>query len=131
MTNASQEIDSIIDGLGGWRGARLAQLRASIRRASPTLVEEVKWKKPSNPAGVPVWSEGGIVCVGEALKNAVRLTFPKGAQVDDPAGLFNARLDGNATRAIDIHEDEPVDEAALAALIRGAIAVNLAKPPKG
>ena len=125
--NASHEVDSIIKGIRDWRGKTLAQLRASIRRASPSVVEEVKWKKPSNPAGVPVWSSDGIVCIGEALKNAVRLTFPKGALIADPKKLFNARLDSNATRAIDVREGESVDDAALAALIRGAVRLNGSK----
>ena len=127
MGNASREIDSIIKKLPDWRGKTLAQLRASIRRASPSLVEEVKWKKPSNPAGVPVWSQEGIVCVGEALKNAVRLTFPKGALIADPKKLFNTRLDSKSTRAIDVREGEAVDEAALAALIRAAAKQNASK----
>ncbi len=102
VTNASQEIDSIIKGLGDWRGETLARLRASISRASPEVVEEVKWKKPSNPAGVPVWSHDGIVCIGDALKNSVRLTFPKGPLIADPKKLFNARLDSKTNRAIDV-----------------------------
>jgi hypothetical protein len=125
--NPSQEIDAIIKKLPDWRGKTLAQLRTSIKRASPSVVEEVKWKKPSNPAGVPVWSHEGIVCVGEALKNAVRLTFPKGALIADPKKLFNTRLDSKATRAIDVREGEAVDEAALAALIRAAVKLNVAK----
>jgi hypothetical protein len=127
MSNASQEIDSIINGLRDWRGETLGRLRASIKRASPSVVEEVKWKKPSNPAGVPVWSREGIVCVGEALKNAVRLTFPKGALIADPRQLFNARLDSKATRAIDVREGESVDAAAFAALIRDAVRLNVSK----
>ena len=121
---ASREIDAIVTGIGGWRGETLAVLRALIRAADPAVIEEVKWKKPSNPAGVPVWSRDGIVCVGEALKNAVRLTFPKGALLADPKKLFNARLDGNSNRAIDFHEGEKVDGAALAALILEAVRVN-------
>ena len=127
MGNPSQEIDLIIKKLPDWRGKTLAQLRASIRKASPSVVEEVKWKKPSNPAGVPVWSQEGIVCVGEALKNAVRLTFPKGALIADPKKLFNTRLDSKSTRAIDVREGEAVDAAALAALIRAAVKLNVAK----
>ena len=127
VTNASLEIDSIIKELGDWRGETLAQLRASIRRAAPGVVEEVKWKKPSNPAGVPVWSHDGIVCIGDALKNAVRLTFPKGALVVDPKKLFNARLDSKTNRAIDVREGEPFDDAAFAALIRDAVRLNLSK----
>jgi hypothetical protein len=125
--NPSQEIDAIIKKLPDWRGKTLARLRASIKKASPSVVEEVKWKKPSNPAGVPVWSHEGIVCVGEALKTAVRLTFPKGALIADPKKLFNTRLDSKATRAIDVREGEAVDEAALAALIRAAVKLNISK----
>lgn len=99
VSNASEEIDAIIKKLPGWRGETLARLRASIKRASPSVVEEVKWKKPSNPAGVPVWSRDGIICIGEALKNSVRLTFPKGALIADPKKLFNARLDSKTVRA--------------------------------
>jgi hypothetical protein len=91
------------------------------------MVEEVKWKKPSNPAGVPVWSHDGIVCIGDALKNSVRLTFPKGALITDPKKLFNSRLDSKTNRAIDVSEGEPVDDAALAALIRDAVRLNLSK----
>ena len=127
VSNASQEIDSIIKKLPDWRGKTLARLRAEIKRASPAIVEEVKWKKPSNPAGVPVWSHEGIVCVGEALKNAVRLTFPKGALISDPKKLFNTRLDSKSTRAIDVREGEAVNDAALAALIRGAVKLNESK----
>jgi hypothetical protein len=127
MSSASREIDSIINGLRDWRGETLGRLRASIKRASPSVVEEVKWKKPSNPAGVPVWSHEGIVCVGEALKNAVRLTFPKGALIADRKKLFNTRLDSKTTRAIDFREGEAVDDAALAALIRGAVKLNASK----
>ncbi len=127
VSNPSQEIDSIIEAVRDWRGETLARLRASIKRASPSVIEEVKWKKPSNPAGVPVWSHEGIVCVGEALKNSVRLTFPKGALVADPKKLFNARLDSKATRAIDVREDEAVNDAAFAALIRDAVRLNGSK----
>lgn len=123
-SNPSAEIDAIIRSLRDWRGDRLARLRASIKKASPSVTEEVKWKKPSNPAGVPVWYQDGIVCVGEALKSAVRLTFPKGALVADPKKLFNARLDSKSTRAMDVREGQTVDEAALAALIRAAVKVN-------
>jgi hypothetical protein len=117
VSNASQEIDSIIKELRDWRGETLARLRASIKRASPSVVEDVKWKKPSRPEGVPVWSHDGIVCIGEALKNAVRLTFPKGAQLKDPKGLFNTRLDSKTVRAIDFHEGDTINASALKALI--------------
>src|SRR6266481_7560548 len=112
----SQEIDAIIKNQDDWRGEKLSLLRALIKKADPGLVEEVKWKKPSNPMGVPVWSHDGIICIGEALKNAVRLTFPKGAQMKDLKKLFNTRLDSNTVRAIDFHEGDTVDEAALKAL---------------
>jgi len=121
---ASQQIDAIIKQIGGWRGERLAQLRALIRSADVDLIEEVKWKKPSRPEGVPVWSHDGIVCIGEPLKNAVRLTFPKGASTKDPKRLFNARLDSNSVRAIDTREGDHVDEVALMALIQEAVRLN-------
>lgn len=113
----SQQIDAIIRESSDWRGKKLAQLRALIRQADPVVVEEVKWKKHSNPMGVPVWSHDGIVCLGDTLKNAVRLTFPKGAQIKDPEKLFNTRLEGNGVRAIDFHEGDNVDEVALESLI--------------
>src|SRR5439155_22056273 len=118
VSKASQGIDAIVKALRDWRGETLARLRASIKRASPSVVEEVKWKKPSNPVGVAVSSQDGIVCIGEALKNSVRLTFPKGALVADPKKLFNARLDSKTNRAIDVREGETLDVAAFAALIR-------------
>ncbi len=123
----SQEIDAIIQAPGDWRGDKLSQLRAWIKEADPAVVEEVKWKKPSNPMGVPVWSHDGNLCIGETLKNAVRLTFPKGAQLKDPKKLFNARLDSKTVRAIDFHEGDVVDEAALKALILDAVGVNTPK----
>ncbi len=123
----SQEIDAIVKQPGDWRGKKLSQLRATIRKADPAVVEEVKWKKPSNPLGVPVWSHDGMLCVADILKNAVRLTFPKGAQLKDPKKLFNTRLDSKSVRAIDFHQDDPVDEAALKALILQAAALNTSK----
>jgi hypothetical protein len=123
----SKQIDAIIKKPGGWRSETLSQLRALIKKADPGLIEEVKWKKPSNPMGVPVWSHDGIVCIGEALKNAVRLTFPKGAQLKDPKKLFNTRLESNSVRAIDFHEGDRVDEASLRALILGAVELNVKK----
>ncbi len=120
----SQQIDAIIQKHGDWRGGKLSQLRALIKTASPAVVEEVKWKKPSNPLGVPVWSHDGILCVADILKNAVRLTFPKGAQMKDPKKLFNTRLDSKTVRAIDFHEGDTVDEAALKALILEAEGLN-------
>jgi hypothetical protein len=121
---ASQEIDAILVKSGDWRAAKLAELRALIKKADPDVVEEVKWKKPSRPEGVPVWSHDGIVCVGEMLKNAVRLTFPKGAQVPDTKKLFNTRLDSKSVRAIDIPEGGSLNAAAMQTLIRKAVAVN-------
>ena len=115
--SASQQIDAIVGKTTGWRGERLGQLRVLIRGADPGVIEEVKWKKPSRPEGVPVWSYDGIVCIGETLKNAVRLTFPKGAKLKDPKGLFNARLDSKTVRAIDFHEGDVINPSALKALI--------------
>jgi hypothetical protein len=123
----SQEIDAIIKNHDDWQGEKLSLLRALIKEADPALVEEVKWKKPSNPMGVPVWSHEGIICIGDALKNAVRLTFPKGAQVKDPKKLFNTRLESITVRAIDTHENESINEAALKNLIRAAVSLNQAK----
>jgi len=113
-----------------WRGKKLSQLRAVIKKADPDVIEEVKWKKPSRPEGVPVWSHHGIICVADILKNAVRLTFPKGAQVKDQKKLFNTRLDSKTVRAIDFHEGETVDEAALKALIHDAVRFNAPKERK-
>jgi hypothetical protein len=123
----SQQIDAIISESGDWRGTKLSQLRTVIKQADPVLVEEVKWKKPSNPMGVPVWSHEGILCIADTLKNAVRLTFPKGAQMKDPKKLFNTRLESNTVRAIDFHEGDTVDEAALEALILEAVGLNTRK----
>src|SRR5512135_2489429 len=123
----SEQIDAIIRESGDWRGKKLSQLRALIKEADPAVVEEVKWKKPSKPEGVPVWSHDGIICVADTLKNAVRLTFPKGAQVKDPKELFNTRLDSKTVRAIDFHEGDPVNEEALKALILDAAGLNTPK----
>ncbi len=109
---------------GDWRRKTLSRLRALIKQAAPDVVEEIKWRKPSNPAGVPVWSHDGIICTGETYKNHVRLTFAKGASLKDPQGLFNASLEGNALRAIVIHENDRVDEAAFRTLIRAAVTLN-------
>ncbi len=128
---ASEQIDAIIKEPGDWRGRKLAELRALIKKADPGVVEEVKWKKPSRPEGVPVWSHDGMLCVADTLKNAVRLTFPKGAQMKDPKKLFNTRLDSKTVRAIDFHEDETVDEAALKALIVEAVRMNRGKRSGG
>lgn len=112
---------------GDWRRAKLAHAREVIMGADPEIVEEAKWRKPSNPAGVPTWSREGIICTGETYKDKVKLTFAQGAALDDPAGLFNASLDGNVRRAIDILEGDAIDEPALQALVREAVAFNLAK----
>jgi len=125
VESASRLIDEKIKELGGWRGKTLSQIRALIKQADPEVVEELKWRKPSNPAGVPVWYHDGIICTGETYINHVRLTFAKGASLKDPKGLFNAGLEGNVRRAIDIHEGDKVDEAALKDLIRAAVALNL------
>ena len=122
--DASALIDAKIAALGGWRGATLSRLRALIREADPDVVEEVKWRKPMNPAGVPVWSDHGMICTGESYKAAVKLTFARGAAIDDPSGLFNASLDGNTRRAIDFREGDKIDEGAFKALIRAAVTLN-------
>ncbi len=109
-----------------WRSQMLARIRRLIREADPAAIEEVKWRKPSNPAGVPVWSHAGILCTGETYKDKVKLTFAKGALLDDPSGLFNASLDGNVRRAIDLGEAAGIDEAAFKSLIRAAVALNTA-----
>jgi hypothetical protein len=120
----SQLIDAKIEGLGDWRSGTLARLRALIKQADPDVIEEVKWRKPSNPAGVPVWSHDGMICTGETYKNYVKLTFAKGASLKDPSGLFNASLEGNARRAIDLHENDTVDEEAFKTLVRAAVTLN-------
>src|SRR6266849_165423 len=122
--SASALIDQKIKELGDWRGKTLAKVRAIIHQADPEIVEEVKWVKPTSP-GTPVFSHGGIVCTGETYKNVVKMTFAKGAVLKDPSKLFNSSLDGNVRRAIDIHEGDKVDEAALKDLIRAAVALNL------
>jgi hypothetical protein len=120
----SRQIDRIIKEPGDWRSTVLSELRAAIKRADPAAVEDVKWKKPTRPMGVPVWCHDGNVCIAESLKNAVRLTFPKGALIKDPSRLFNARLDSKSVRAIDFHEGDIVDETALKALIGQAVVLN-------
>jgi hypothetical protein len=127
VLSPSEQIDAIIKQPGDWRGEKLSQLRALIKKADPAVVEEVKWKKPSNPMGVPVWSHDGIICIADTLKKAVRLTFPKGAQVKDPQKLFNTRLDSNTVRAIDFRESDAVDDAALKALVLEAVELNTSK----
>jgi hypothetical protein len=120
----SRLIDARIKELGDWRGETLARVRAIIKAADPDVVEEVKWRKPSNPAGVPVWEHDGIICTGETYKAAVKLTFARGAALKDPSRLFTSSLDGNVRRAIDIREGDRIDEKALKALIRAAVALN-------
>lgn len=115
-------------GKGDWRERTLARLRGVIERADPGAIEEVKWRKPSDPAGVPVWSHDGIVCIGNTLKSAVRLTFPHGAQLHDPNRLFNTRLDSRTVRAVDFVEGAPIDEPALVGVVREAVALNTSKP---
>ncbi|HKE23068.1 MAG TPA: DUF1801 domain-containing protein [Bryobacteraceae bacterium] len=122
-------MDEKIKELGDWRGKMLAKVRQIIHEADPEIVEEWKWVKPTSP-GTPVWSHGGIVCTGETYKNVVKMTFAKGAALKDPSGLFNSSLDGNVRRAVDIHESDKVDEAALKDLIRAAVALNLAGKSK-
>ena len=124
--SAATLIDNKIASLGDWRGATLAQLRRLIREADPKVEETVKWRKPSNPAGVPVWEHAGIVCTGEVYKDKVKLTFARGASVEDPHRLFNSSLDGGTRRAIDVRDGEKIDAAAFKALFREAVAVNLA-----
>jgi hypothetical protein len=109
---------------GDWRGEVLARVRALIAEADPDSVETVKWRKPSNPAGVPVWEHGGLICTGETYRDKVKLTFARGAALDDPSGLFNSSLDGNARRAIDIREGDEIDGEALKTLVRAAVALN-------
>ncbi len=117
-------IDRKIASLGDWRGEMLAYIRKLIHEADPGIVETVKWRKPSNPSGVPVWEHDGIVCTGETYKDKVKLTFAKGAALVDPSGVFNASLDGNQRRAVDIREGETIDAKALKAVIRAAVALN-------
>jgi hypothetical protein len=117
--SASRLIDARIEELGDWRGETLARVRTLIKQAVPEVLEEWKWR------GVPVWSHAGIICTGETYKNAVKMTFAKGASLDDPSGLFNASLEGNSRRAIDVHEGDCIDEEALKTLIRAAVSLNL------
>ncbi|MGU3540816.1 DUF1801 domain-containing protein [Methylobacterium sp. A54F] len=119
-----QAIDARIAALHDWRGTMLAAVRRLIRQADPEVAEDVKWRKPSNPLGVPVWSHAGILCTGETYRDKVKLTFARGASLPDPTGLFNAGLDGGTRRAIDLREGDAVDEAAFRALIMAAVAFN-------
>jgi hypothetical protein len=123
-------IDAKIAALGDWRGEMLAKMRALIHAADPQVIETVKWRKPSNPAGVPVWERAGILCTGEVYKTCVKLTFMNGAALADPKGLFNAGLDGDTRRAIDIRERDAIDEAAFMALVKEAVALNVGKKAK-
>jgi hypothetical protein len=130
MKNSGQEaestaqlIDARIEELGDWRGETLSRVRGLIKQADPDVVEEWKWRKPSHP-GVPVWSDQGPICTGETYKGKVKLTFFKGASLNDPSGLFNSSLEGNTRRAIDFHEDDEIDEKAFVALIRAAVSLN-------
>ena len=123
----SAEIDAKLATMGDWRGAALARVRRLIHEADPDVVEEVKWRKPSNPSGVPTWSHAGIVCTGETYKDKVKLTFASGAALGDPKGLFNSSLDGNTRRAIDIREGEEIDGPEFKALVSEAVAINLSR----
>jgi hypothetical protein len=120
----SETIDAVIEELAGWRGETLSRVRRLIKQAVPEVVEETKWQKASNPLGVPVWSRDGIICTGEAYKDKVKLTFAKGASLEDPAGLFNTGLDSKVRRAIDLHEEDRLDEDAFKALVRSAAELN-------
>lgn len=124
--SASRLIDQRIAESGDWRGEMLSRLRSLIKQACPEVAEEVKWRKPSNPMGVPVWSHDGILCTGETYTAVVKMTFAKGASLQDPSGLFNSSLDGNVRRAIDFREGDEIDTTALKALLREAVAYNTA-----
>lgn len=125
---ASKPIDAKTKQQNDWQAEMLTRIRILIQQADPEIIEEVKWRKPSSPAGVPVWSHAGIICTGETYKNAVKMTFAKGAALADPSGLFNSSLEGNTRRAIDFHEGDKIDEKALKALIRAAVALNTSVP---
>ena len=124
---AEQLIDAKIAALDDWRGRTLAHVRSLIQQVDPEVVEEVKWRKPSNPTGVPVWSHDGILCTGETYKDKVKLTFAQGASLPDPSGLFNASLDGGTRRAIDLRDGDPIDDAAFKALVSSAVSFNAAR----
>jgi hypothetical protein len=130
--SGSQEIDARIRDLGDWRGEMLARIRSLIKHADPEVLEEMKWKKPSNAmSGTPVWSHAGIICTGETYKAAVKMTFAKGASLPDPSGVFNSSLDGGTRRAIDFHEGDTIDEEALKTLILAAVALNTSSKRPG
>lgn len=122
--SASKLIDAKIKALGDWRGTAFRKVRKLIKEAAPGIVEEVKWRKPTNPLGVPVWSHGGIICTGETYKDKIKLTFANGAALNDPSGLFNSSLEGKLRRAIDIREGDTINEAGFKDLVREAIALN-------
>ena len=124
--SASEQIDARIRELGDWRGEMLSRLRAVVKQADPEVVEEWKWSKATSP-GTPVWSHDGIICTGETYKSVVKMTFAKGASLEDPSGLFNSSLEGNVRRAIDFHEGDRIDEKALEALVRAAVALNTSR----
>jgi hypothetical protein len=124
--SASEQIDARIRELGDWRGEMLSRLRALVKLADPEVVEEWKWAKATSP-GTPVWSHDGIICTGETYKSVVKMTFAKGASLEDPSGLFNSSLEGNVRRAIDFHEGDTIDEKALEALVRAAVALNTSR----
>jgi len=126
----NSEIDAKIEALGDWRGETLRRIRRLIHEADPDVVEAVKWRKPSNPLGVPTWEHAGIICTGETYKDKVKLTFARGASVEDPAKLFNASLDGGTRRAIDLRQGHKIDESAFKLLIRAAVAANVEKAPR-
>jgi hypothetical protein len=127
---ASELIDERLRSMADWRGRMLARLRGLIREADPEVVETVKWRKPSNPSGVPVWEHDGMICTGETYKDKVKLTFARGASLDDPQRLFNSSLEGGTRRAIDFHEGDDVDETAFKALIVEAVALNRSRAPR-
>ena len=131
VESASRLIEARIQELGDWRGERLSRLRALIKQADPEVVEEVKWIKPTNPLGTAVWSHNGLICTGEIYKNVVKMTFPKGASLEDPSGLFNSCLEGSARRAIDFREGDKLNEEALKTLIRAAVTLNTSSAPDG
>lgn len=124
MTNKSSEFDALMNQHADWRGEMLVRIRALIKQAVPDVVEEIKWRKPSNPAGVPVWSHHGMICTGETYKDKVKLTFAKGAALEDPSGLFNASLEGKTRRAIDLREGDSINTQAFKALVREAAVFN-------
>ncbi len=130
IESASRLIDARIQELGDWRGEMISHLRSLIKQADPEVVEEVKWKKPTNPLGTAVWSHDGLICTGEIYKKVVKMTFSRGASLDDPEGLFNSSLEAKVWRAIDFHEGDKVNEEALKALIRAAVALNTSRAMK-